>query len=170
VSELNDRISAALANGAEFLAMGEIAANTGLLVSQAPRNNPNYDIIVNNIDLSKGCMVKVKHGREQFKVKIKHSNYDFLIFVYSPGKIENGVLKPKHGRATDKERGTDKKRGLYIFPRDIVLSAIEGKSGTSFNPRKIKVNGIQDKKKYKEYRNAYHLILDKVPNSPPDFV
>ena len=29
----NHHINAALANGAEYLAMGEIAANTGLLVS-----------------------------------------------------------------------------------------------------------------------------------------
>ena len=40
------KLTAALANGAEYLAMGEIAANTGLLVSQAPRNNANFNVIV----------------------------------------------------------------------------------------------------------------------------
>ena len=46
------RISAALANGAEYLVMGEIVARTGLIVNQAPRNNANFDLIVNNHDLS----------------------------------------------------------------------------------------------------------------------
>ena len=45
MSNINRRISAALANGAEYLAMGEIAAHTGLLVSQAPRNNANFDVM-----------------------------------------------------------------------------------------------------------------------------
>jgi len=46
MNDFEKRISASLANGAEYLVMGEIAANTGLLVSQAPRNNANFDIIV----------------------------------------------------------------------------------------------------------------------------
>jgi len=54
MKSINKRISAALANGAEYLAMGEIAAHTGLLVSQAPRSNANYDIIVSSHDLGKG--------------------------------------------------------------------------------------------------------------------
>lgn len=169
MSDLDQRISDALDNGADYLVMGEVAAHTGLLVSQAPRNIDGYDIIVNNVDLSRGCMIKVKHSRDQFKFKIKKTGYDFLIFVYAPSKIENGVIKPKFGRETDKQAGADKKRGVYVFPKDVVQSSLEGKSGTSFNPRKIKVNGVEDKEKYKEYRNAFHLILDMVPNSPPDF-
>ena len=51
--------------------MGEIAANTGLLVSQAPRNNANFDVIVNNHDLAKGCRVEVKHSRSGFKANSK---------------------------------------------------------------------------------------------------
>lgn len=65
------KISASLANGAEYLAMGEITANTGLLVSQSPRNNANFDILVNNHDLSKGCRVEVKHSHSGFKANIK---------------------------------------------------------------------------------------------------
>lgn len=75
-----NRLTAALANGAEYLAMGEIAAHTGLLVSQAPRNNANYDIIVNSHDLRTGCRVEVKHSRSGFKANIKGSEYDFLDF------------------------------------------------------------------------------------------
>ncbi len=63
MSDFVERISDALDNGVEYLVMGEIAAHTGLLVSQAPRNNSDYDIIVNNIDMSKGCMVEVIHSR-----------------------------------------------------------------------------------------------------------
>lgn len=75
-----NRLTAALANGAEYLAMGEIAAHTGLLASQAPRNNANYDIIVNSHDLRTGCRVEVKHSRSGFKANIKGSEYDFLDF------------------------------------------------------------------------------------------
>ena len=83
MSRPDPKITAALANGAEYLAMGKIAANTGLLVSQAPRNNANFDVIVNNHDLSKGCRVEVKHSRSGFKANIKGSDYDFLVFVYA---------------------------------------------------------------------------------------
>ena len=79
----DSKITAALANGAEYLAMGEIAANTGLLVSQAPRNNANFDVIVNNHDLSKGCRVEVKYSRSGFKANISGSDYDFLVFESS---------------------------------------------------------------------------------------
>ena len=71
MSNIGKRITASLANGAEYLAMGEIVANTGLLVSQAPRNNANYDIIVNSHDLTKGCRVEVKHSRSGFKANIQ---------------------------------------------------------------------------------------------------
>ena len=89
MSKTGKKISASLATRAEYLAMGEIAANTGLLVSQAPRNNANYDIIVNSHDLSKGCRVEVKHSHSGFKANIKGSEYDFLIFIYAPSKIQN---------------------------------------------------------------------------------
>ena len=163
MSELNKRIFAALENGAEFLVMGEIAANTGLLVSHAPRTITDYDIIVNNIDMSKGCMVEVKHSRSTFKTKIKSTDYDFIVFVYAPSKIENGIVEPSIS-----QKSKDKK-GIYVFPKNVVQEAIEGTSGTSFNPENIKVNGVTDKKKYKDFKDAYHLILDMVPNSPKDF-
>ena len=169
MSDIDSMISDALENGADYLAMGEIAAHTGLLVSQAPRHITKYDIIINNIDMSKGCMVKVKHNRNKFKTKIKSDEYDFLVFVYAPSRIEKGVIKPRHGRDTDKQSGTDKNRGIYVFPKDVVNSAIDDESGTLFDPRNIKVNGIKDEKKYKEYRNAFHLILEMVPNSPAGY-
>ena len=97
------------------------------------------------------------------------SDYDFLVFLYAPSIIENGVIKPKRGRETDEHIGTDKKRGIYVFPKDIVQSASEGKSGSDFNPKELKTNGVIDKEKYKEYRNAFHLISELVPNSPPSF-
>ena len=61
--DVSRRISASLASGAEYLAMGEIAAHTGLLASQAPRNHASFDVIVNSHDLTKGCRVEVKHSR-----------------------------------------------------------------------------------------------------------
>ncbi len=169
MSDLEKRISDALDHGAEYLAMGEIAASTGLLVSQAPRNNSDYDIIVNNIDLSKGCMVEVIHSRNQFKCDIRGTDYDFLVFVYAPSDIVNGIIKPKYGRETDEQSGTDKKRGIYIFPRDVVQSSLEDDSQNLFDPLKIKVDGIENKERHKEYRNAFHLITELVPNSPLDF-
>ena len=162
MSDLNERISAALEHGAEYLAMGEIAANTGLLVSQAPRNT-DYDIIVNNIDLSKGCMVEVSHSRDQFEAEVIGSDYDFLLFVYAPSEIENGIVKPSSGK------NTDDTRGIYVFPRGLVSDTMEHSSTKHFNPKQIKVNGQNDDEKYKEYKNAYHLILEMVPNSPPGF-
>lgn len=169
MSDLDKRISDALENGAKYLVMGEIAAHTGLLVSPAPLEDTDYDIIANNIDLSKGCMVKVVHSRDKFEGDIKGSDYDFLVFVYAPSIIENGIIRPKYGRATDKHAGTDNKRGMYIFPKDVIRSAIEGKSGASFDPKELKTDGTVDKEKYKEYRNAFHLITALVPNSPADF-
>ena len=123
MARIDKRISAALANGAEYLAMGEIAANTGLLVSQAPRHNANYDIIVNNYDLTKGCRIEVKHSRSGFKANISGSDYDFLVFVFAPSVIENGIVKPIA------------KRKIFVFPQSIVESTPKGKTQTNFNPK-----------------------------------
>jgi hypothetical protein len=92
MSKLEKRISAALANGAEFLAMGEIAAHTGMLVCQAPRNNANFDIIVNNHDLSKGARIEVKQSMSTFKANISGDHYDFLVFIFAPSKIIEGEI------------------------------------------------------------------------------
>ena len=169
MSDLDKRISDALENGAKYLVMGEIAAHTGLLVSPASLDDTDYDIIVNNIDLSRGCMIEVTHSRDKFEGYVRGSDYDFLVFLYAPSIIENGVIKPKYGRETDEHIGADKKRGLYVFPREVVLSALGEKTTNNFNPRDIKVNGVTDKEKYKDYRNAFHHITELVPNSPPDF-
>ena len=88
MSDLDKRISDALEKGAKYLVMGEIAAHTGLLVSPAPLDDTDYDIIVNNIDLSKGCMIEVLHSRDEFNGYIRGSDFDFLIFVYAPSIIE----------------------------------------------------------------------------------
>jgi hypothetical protein len=144
MSNIENRISAALANGAEYLAMGEIAANTGLLVSQAPRNNANFDIIVNSHDLEKGCRVEVKHSRSGFKANIKGGDYDALVFIYHPCKIENGEIRYEKGS----------KREIYVFPVEIVQENIKGKTGTNFNPNNI--DGGCDK-----YRDAYFHIKEK---------
>ena len=164
MSDINEQISAALEHGAEYLAMGEIAANTGLLVSQAPGNNIDYDIIVNNIDMSKGCMIEVSHSRDQFEARTRGTNYDFLLFVYAPSEIENGRVKLTSGK------NIDDIRGIYVFPRDVVKNTLEDPSATIFKPRDIKVDGVVDDKKYREYKAAYHLILELVPNSPPGFI
>ena len=143
MSNINRRISASLANGAEYLAMGEIAAHTGLLVSQAPRNNANFDVIVNSHDLTKGCRVEVKHSRSGFKANIKGSEYDVLIFIYHPCTIENGkvIYNNKDGRE------------IYVFPQEIVQKTISGTTGTNFNPDKIR-GGCR------KYQNAFEHISD----------
>ncbi len=141
---MNRRISASLANGAEYLAMGEIAAHTGLLVSQAPRNNANFDVIVNSHDLSKGCRVEVKHSRSGFKANIKGPEYDVLVFIYHPCVIEKGKVI-----YSDKNE-----REIYVFPQAIVQKNISGKTGTNFNPGKI-AGGCE------KYRNAFDYITDK---------
>ena len=164
MSDINEQISAALEHGAEYLAMGEIAANTGLLVSQAPGDGFDYDIIVNNIDMSKGCMIEVSHSRDQFEAKTRGTDYDFLLFVYAPSKIENGRVTLSSGKDIDDIRG------IYVFPRDVVKNTLEDQSATTFKPGDIKVDGMVDDKKYREYKAAYHLILELVPNSPSDFV
>ncbi len=138
------RISAALANGAEYLAMGEIAANTGLLVSQAPRNNANFDIIVNSHDLKKGCRVEVKHSRSGFKANIKGGEFDVLAFIYYPCKIEGGEIR----------YSKNAQREIYVFPNEIVQENIKGKTGTNFNPKSI-VGGCE------KYRDAYFYIKQK---------
>ncbi|NRA20185.1 MAG: hypothetical protein HRU05_06855 [Oceanospirillaceae bacterium] len=140
MSKIEKQISAALANGAEFLAMGEIAANTGMLVSQAPRNNANFDIIVNSHDLSKGARVEVKHSMSTFKANISGSHYDFLVFIYAPSQIIDGNIQPKG------------EREIYVFPQPIVESTPKGKTGKNFNPKHIS--------NYEHYRNAFHLIKE----------
>ncbi|WP_211829261.1 hypothetical protein [Kistimonas asteriae] len=140
MKKVNHRITTALSNGAEFLAMGEIAANTGMLVSQAPRNNANYDIIVNNHDLSKGCRIEVKHSRTGFKANISGDEYDFLIFIYAPSTITNGEIKPTQ------------EREIYVFPHYLVESTNKGKTGVNFNPKNIP--------DYERYRSAFGLIRD----------
>ena len=144
MSNINRRISASLANGAEYLAMGEIAAHTGLLVSQAPRNNASFDVIVNSHDLTKGCRVEVKHSRSGFKANIKGSEYDVLVFIFHPCTIENGkvVYNNKDGRE------------IYVFPQNIVQKTISGTTGTNFNPDKIR-GGCR------KYQNAYEHISDR---------
>ncbi len=141
MSNIEKHISATLANGAEYLAIGEIIANTGLLASLAPRNNANFDVIVNNYDLSKGCRVEVKHSRSGFKANIRGSGYDFLIFIFAPSIIENNKIIPTE------------QRQLYVFPKEIIDKTYKGETGTNFNPKKIK--------DYKDYKNKFSLILDK---------
>jgi len=138
LNRTNPKITAALANGAEYLAMGEIAANTGLLVSQAPRHNSNFDIIVNSHDLSNGCRVEVKHSRSGFKANISGSDYDFLIFIYAPSEIINNSIKATHPRE------------IYVFPQSIVEQCSKGNTGTNFNPKHIE--------NYKFYLNNFELI------------
>lgn len=133
-------ISASLANGAEYLAMGEIAANTGLLVSQAPRNNANYDIIVNNHDLSKGCRVEVKHSRSGLKANISGVDYGFLVFIYSPNKIEENRVIPTA------------EREIYVFPQAIVEATPKGERGKNFNPKYVEG--------YQQYKNNFQQILE----------
>ena len=140
MNNIEKRISASLANGAEYLAMGEIAANTGLLVSQAPRNNANFDVIVNNHDLSKGCRVEVKHSRSSFKANISGNEYDFLILIYAPSDIKENKVIPTS------------EREIYLFPQSIIEASPKGKTGTNFNPKHIE--------NYKQYKNAYSLILN----------
>jgi hypothetical protein len=140
MSRPDSKITAALANGAEYLAMGQIAANTGLLVSQAPRNNANFDVIVNNHDLSKGCRVEVKHSRSGFKANIKGSDYDFLVFVYAPSNIVDDTIQPTS------------EREIYVFPREIVDECPKGRTGVNFNPKHID--------NYPDYQDAYHLISE----------
>jgi hypothetical protein len=164
MSDLVERISDALDDGAEYLVMGEIAAHTGLLVSQAPRNNEDYDIIVNNIDMSKSCMVEVIHSRDQFRGTIKSTDYDFLVFVYAPSQIVDGVVKP----ATGKE--AEETKGMYVFPRSVVKTAVDEATGTDFDPRKILVDGKTDTNRYRDYRGAFQLISELIPNSPPGFI
>ena len=141
MNDTDKRISAALAYGAEHLAIGEIVANTGLLVSQSPRNNANFDIIVNNHDLTKGCRVEVKHSRSGFKANISGSNYDFLIFIFAPSKIENNKIIPTQPRE------------LYVFPREEVEKTDTGKTEKNFNPKYVE--------NYKSYINNFDLILNK---------
>ena len=144
MSSNSRRIAASLANGAEYLAMGEIAAHTGLLVSQAPRNNANFDVIVNSHDLSKGCRVEVKHSRSGFKANIKGSEYDVLIFIYHPCIIENDKIIYSN---------TDG-REIYVSPKNIVQKSISGTTGTNFNPDKIR-GGCG------KYQNAFEYILEE---------
>jgi len=139
---MSRKLSAALANGAEFLAMGEIAANTGLLVSLAPRNNANYDVIVSDYALAKSCRIEVKHSRSGFKANISGSDYDFLVFVYAPSKIQNGYIVPKA------------EREIYVFPQAVVESTPRGKTGVNFNPKYVA--------DYGKYRDAYVLILREI--------
>lgn len=140
MSNIEKRLAASLANGAEYLAMGEIAANTGLLVSQAPRDNANYDIVVNNHDLSKGCRVEVKHSRSGFKANISGDEYDFLVFIYAPSDIKNGRIAPTG------------EREIYVFPQSVVEASPKGKTGKNFNPKYIE--------DYEKYKNAFEQILN----------
>ena len=164
MSDLYKRISDALDNDAEYLVMGEIAAHTGLLVSQSPRNEKDNDIIVCNSDMSKSCKVEVIHSREQFRGTIKSTDYDFLVFVYAPGRIVDGAVVPTTGKEAEETKG------IYVFPRSVVKTAVDAATGTDFDPRKIVVAGTVDKNRYKDYRGAFQLLSVLVPDSPPDFI
>ena len=138
----NHHINAALANGAEYLAMGEIAANTGLLVSQAPRNNANYDVIVSSHDLSKSCRVEVKHSHTAFKANISGDHYDFLVFVYAPSDIVDGRIE------------STAPRQVFVFPQHIVEATDKGKTGVNFNPKNVDC--------WEGYENNYSQILEYI--------
>ena len=140
MGNVEKRLAASLASGAEYLAMGEISANTGLLVSQAPRNNANYDIVVNNHDLSKGCRVEVKHSRSGFKANISGDEYDFLVFIFAPSDIKNDCVIPTG------------KREIYVFPQSLVEACPKGETGKNFNPKYIE--------DFEKYKNAFNQILD----------
>jgi hypothetical protein len=164
MSDLYKRISDSLDDDAEYLVMGEIAAHTGLLVSQAPRNEKDNDIIVCNRDMSKSCTVEVVHCREQFRGSIKSTDYDFLVLVYAPSQIVDGTVIP----STD--NGAEETKGIYVFPRSVVKTAVDAATGTDFDPRKIVVAGTVDENRFKDYRGAFQLLSVLVPDSPPDFI
>lgn len=164
MGDFHDLISGSLNSDAEYLVMGEIAAHTGLLVNQEPRDDDYHDIIVSNSDMSRSCMVEVMHSRDQFRGSIKSTDYDFLVFVYAPCEIVDGIIKPR----TEKQVAETK--GMYIFPRSVVKTAVDETAGTEFDPRNIQVDGIPDENKYKQYRGAFHLISELVSNSPRNLI
>lgn len=141
-------ISAILAAGAEYWVAGEITARTGLIVSMAPRNNVNYDLIVNNYDMTKACRIEVKHSRSGFKANVSGHNYDFLVFVYAPSDVTESGIVP-----------TSPKR-VFIFPRHIVEATDSGKTGTNFNPRYVK--------NYESYEDKYSYIVRHIFDEAPD--
>ena len=164
MSGSDKRIAEDLASAAEYQVMGEIAAHTGLLVNQEPRDGDDYDIIVNNVDMSRSCKVEVIHSHDRFSGTIKSTDYDFLALVYAPCEIVDGTIKP----CTEKQAAEAK--GIYIFPRSVVKTAVDEATGTKFDPKNIQADGVIDENKYKEYRGAFHLISALVPNTPPDFI
>lgn len=140
-TEIEKRIAAALHNGAELLVMGEIALRTGLIVSQAPRYNAGFDVIVNSHDLKKGCRVEVKHSRSDFKANISGDEYDILVLVYHQSKtIENEIVY------------SDREREIYVFPRPVIEVTDKGKTGINFNPHYVE--------NHEKYLNAFHHISE----------
>ncbi|NNJ48981.1 MAG: hypothetical protein HKP22_01315 [Gammaproteobacteria bacterium] len=49
-------------------------------------------------------------------------------------------------------------------------AAVGGATGTDFDPRKVLFDVSPDNNKYRDYRGAFQLISELVPNSPPDFI
>ena len=139
-------ISAILAAGAEYWVAGEITARTGFIVSMAPRNNVNYDLIVNNYDMTKACRIEVKHSRSGFKANVSGHNYDFLVFVYAPSDVTESGIVPKAPKR------------VFIFPRQIVEATYSGKTGTNFNPRYVE--------NYENYEDKYSYIVRHIFDGP----
>jgi len=83
----------------------------------------------------------VKHSRSSFKANIKGTEYDILIFIYAPSKIENNKIVPTA------------ERKIFVFPKEVIEKTDKGKTGTNFNPKNI--SG------YEDYENQFNLILEK---------
>ncbi|MCB0392838.1 MAG: hypothetical protein KDD58_16225, partial [Bdellovibrionales bacterium] len=83
---------------------------------------------------------EVKHSRSGFKANISGSDYDFLVFVFAPSVVENGIVKPIA------------KRKIFVFPQSIVESTPKGKTQTNFNPKYIH--------DFEKYENGYSQILE----------
>ena len=105
-----------------------------------------YSFFVDNDDLFKQCRLNFQHSDSDLKVLIQRSDYDFLILFYFPN------TNIQYSGPLDFAGIT-----IYIFPKCIVDSCLKNSVGDTFNPVYID--------NYQIYRNAFHLIAEKVPDS-----
>lgn len=83
------------AEGAELFVRAVLMVQRGLIVSQASRNMPGYDLLVTNLENGRTCKVQVKYRKAKNAdgMKIKSWDFDFVAYVAGGiGKVGKQVV------------------------------------------------------------------------------
>jgi len=138
---VDDKTDTAIrAEGAELYVQAVLMVQRGLVVSQASRSMPGYDLLTTNLENGRSCRIQVKYRKAVNSNGMRVKSLDFDFIAYVAGNLGRIGQQAHHAAAPPPL--------VYIIPR-----------------RKVK-RGMQASSLYKSptkgghdaYLDAWHLI------------